>query len=105
MSSPLLEVRRLTVSFANQVVVKGIDFEIGQGEKLALVGESGSGKTVTALSLLGLAQGASTEGQALLHLPESEPQDLMALTERSRAQQRRPISADTSILSPTLSSM
>ena len=82
MSSPLLEVRRLTVSFANQVVVKGIDFEIGQGEKLALVGESGSGKTVTALSLLGLAQGATTEGQALLHLPESEPQDLMALPER-----------------------
>jgi len=82
MSSPLLEVRRLTVSFGDQTVVKGIDFEIGQGEKLALVGESGSGKTVTALSLLGLAQGASTAGQALLRLPESEPQDLMALSER-----------------------
>jgi microcin C transport system ATP-binding protein len=82
MSKPLLEVQGLTVSFADQTVVKGIDFEIGQGEKLALVGESGSGKTVTALSLLGLVQGASTGGQALLHLPESEPQDLMALSER-----------------------
>ena len=31
------------------------------------------------------AYGASTEGQALLHLPESEPQDLMALNSQLRA--------------------
>lgn len=34
--------------------IKGIDFEIAQGESLGLVGESGSGKSITALSILRL---------------------------------------------------
>ena len=51
----LLDVKDLTISFGGNAVVHGINFSIAQGEKLALVGESGSGKTVTALSLLRLA--------------------------------------------------
>jgi microcin C transport system ATP-binding protein len=62
--APLLHVQGLRVSFAGREVVHGIDFQIFPGEKLALVGESGSGKTVTALSLLGLAQGALVKGTA-----------------------------------------
>ena len=54
----LLDVRGLSISFAGKEVVHGVDFTVGEGERLALVGESGSGKTVTALSLLGLAQNA-----------------------------------------------
>jgi len=79
--SLLLDVKNLRVSFAGKEVVRGIDFSIAPGEKLALVGESGSGKTVTALSLLRLVQNASITGQAqfasrdgvgdLLSLPES----------------------------------
>jgi len=82
--SLLLEVKDLRVAFGGREVVHGIDFEIRAGEKLALVGESGSGKTVTALSLLGLAQGAQVQGQAefwqdqrkvdLLNLPERQLQ-------------------------------
>ncbi|MES2978868.1 MAG: dipeptide ABC transporter ATP-binding protein [Pseudomonadota bacterium] len=60
----LLDVQNLTVSFAGKQVVRGIDFSLRAGEKLALVGESGSGKTVTALSLLGLVAGAQVTGQA-----------------------------------------
>jgi microcin C transport system ATP-binding protein len=45
-------------------VVRGIDFSIARGEKLALVGESGSGKTVTALSLLRLVMNAHCSGSA-----------------------------------------
>ena len=58
----LLEVKGLRVAFGDTEVVKGIDFSIASGEKLALVGESGSGKTVTALSLLGLAANARCRG-------------------------------------------
>ncbi len=60
----LLDVRGLRVAFGGKDVVKGIDFSIARGEKLALVGESGSGKTVTALSLLRLAMNAHCGGTA-----------------------------------------
>src|SRR6218665_1471185 len=77
MSEPLLDVKNLSVAFAGQPVVHGIDFSIAPGEKLALVGESGSGKTVSALSLLRLVINADVTGQALLG-----GRDLLALSER-----------------------
>jgi microcin C transport system ATP-binding protein len=61
----LLSVQGLGISFGGNTVVQDVDFEVAAGEKLALVGESGSGKTVTALSLLGLAEGAQVSGQVL----------------------------------------
>jgi microcin C transport system ATP-binding protein len=86
----LLDVQDLCVSFAGHEVVKGIGFSIQAGEKFALVGESGSGKTLTALSLLRLAQGAEVSGKAFLTIPpaatnpESKPPslDLLAAPER-----------------------
>lgn len=53
-STPLLDVRGLTVKFGAHPVLEGLSFSLDKGETLALVGESGSGKSVTALSLLGL---------------------------------------------------
>ncbi len=76
-AAPLLDVKGLSVAFAGKEVVRGIDFQIAPGEKLALVGESGSGKTVTALSLLRLAQNAQVSGQAMFG-----GRDLLALSER-----------------------
>jgi microcin C transport system ATP-binding protein len=76
--TPLLQVQDLHVRFGPKEVVRGVNFSIAAGEKLALVGESGSGKTITALSLLRLAGNAAITGQATLQ----GRGDLLALTER-----------------------
>ena len=81
----LLEVRGLRVSFGGKDVVHRIDFDIAEGEKLALVGESGSGKTVTALSLLRLVQNADISGTARFarsNMNEAPP-DLLAIPDHS----------------------
>ncbi|WP_172330995.1 ABC transporter ATP-binding protein [Mangrovicoccus sp. HB161399] len=54
----ILNVRDLKVAFSQDGklhdAVKGVAFDVGRGETVALVGESGSGKSVTALSTVSL---------------------------------------------------
>lgn len=62
----LLAVRDLRISFGSSEAVRGIDFEIGEGEVLGLVGESGSGKSATSLAVMGLLPGtAQVSGEIL----------------------------------------
>ncbi len=57
-SPALLEVENLSVAFdvrGRQLkAVRSVDFELGEGETLAIVGESGSGKSVMTKSLVGM---------------------------------------------------
>ncbi|HJU26638.1 MAG TPA: ABC transporter ATP-binding protein [Rhodanobacteraceae bacterium] len=51
----LLQTQRLQVAFGDDVVLRGIDLKIVQGEWVALVGPNGSGKTTLLRALVGMA--------------------------------------------------
>ncbi|MQY02696.1 dipeptide ABC transporter ATP-binding protein [Actinomadura macrotermitis] len=61
--TPVLSVRDLRIRFGSQEAVKGVSFELAEGEALGVVGESGSGKSSLALALLGLHTDAEVTGE------------------------------------------
>jgi peptide/nickel transport system ATP-binding protein len=92
-TSPLLEVRDLTVEFPVPgggwlPVVEGVSLTLRQGESLALVGESGSGKTVTSLAVMGLT--GVTGGRVASGSIIFDGRDLTALPEREWRKLRGP---------------
>lgn len=54
MTDLLATIRRLSVAYDNVDAVRGLSFDIRQGERLAIIGESGSGKSTFARALAGL---------------------------------------------------
>lgn len=89
MRKKLLEVRNLEISFQTAAgemhAVRGVNFDLYDGETLAIVGESGSGKSVSTQAILGLLGKKTTmiksgeilyQGQDLLKLSEAEMQQV-----------------------------
>ncbi|MBU5485460.1 ABC transporter ATP-binding protein [Clostridium sp. MSJ-11] len=81
----LLEVKDLTVSFhtyAGEVQsVRGVSFDLEEGETLAIVGESGCGKTVTSKSIMRLIAtppGEIKEGSQILF----EGKDILKMNDK-----------------------
>lgn len=62
---PILQVKDLNVSFrvrgGEVKAVRGVNFEVGKGETVAIVGESGSGKSVTAQTIMRLIPSPPSE--------------------------------------------
>ncbi|WP_454673293.1 ABC transporter ATP-binding protein [Achromobacter pestifer] len=56
---PMLEVRDLNVRYGRLEAVRGVNFDVGQGQIVALVGSNGAGKSSTLKALIGLAPVAS----------------------------------------------
>ncbi|MHB0952152.1 MAG: dipeptide ABC transporter ATP-binding protein [Allorhizobium sp.] len=76
---PLMQVENLTVAFGSFIAVKGVSFQVMEGEILGIVGESGSGKSITCRALMGLLPALATaegsvqfRGRNLLGLEEDE---------------------------------
>ncbi|MFJ8087372.1 ABC transporter ATP-binding protein [Lysinibacillus sp. NPDC095746] len=90
MSKTILEVKDLKINFKTYAglvhAVRGVNFDLKEGETLAIVGESGSGKSVTSNALMKLIPqppGIYESGQILFN-----GRDLVALSDKEMSKIR-----------------
>lgn len=68
----MLEVKNLEVYYGVIQAIKGISFEVNEGEVIALIGANGAGKTTTLQTITGMlkpAAGEIFEGQDIVKVP------------------------------------
>jgi phospholipid/cholesterol/gamma-HCH transport system ATP-binding protein len=79
--APKIQVRGLRKSFGRNLVLDGIDLDIGVGESVVVIGGSGSGKSVLVKCILGLmpadAGSIKIDGQEVTTLGGGEREALM----------------------------
>jgi branched-chain amino acid transport system ATP-binding protein len=61
MTTPLLEVLGLKVAYGGIQAVKGVSFQVGEGELVSLIGANGAGKTTTLKAVTGVQPVAEGE--------------------------------------------
>lgn len=94
MKKKVLEVKDVKTSFFTHLgevqAVRGISFDLHEGEVLGIVGESGSGKSVTSLSVMNLIEhpGKIKEGQILFHQEDGEIIDFTSLSNKEMSEYR-----------------
>ena len=67
----MIELRNVHKKFGKQVVLNGVDFEVREGETVALLGPSGTGKSVLLKHVIGLIQ--ADAGDVLVDGENLEP--------------------------------
>ncbi len=82
---PLLKVEDLSVSFGPARVVENLSFTVTPGRTLGIIGESGSGKSMTALSVMRLADlmGATYPSGRILFEGRAGSADLSASSQKT----------------------
>ncbi len=87
-TTPLLEVRDLTVSYGERVVLNGIDLTLANGRVLVVIGPNGAGKTTLIRAISGvvpLSYGRlAFEGRNLIGLSNSERAQIFAVVPQAR---------------------
>src|SRR4051794_458759 len=76
MSDQAISVRGLQKSYGDVHAVRGIDFQVGEGEVFALLGPNGAGKTTTVEILEGLRPRTAGEVSVLGHDPGIQVNEL-----------------------------
>ncbi len=76
----MIELRDVTVEYRGRAVVRGVDLDIGAGERVALIGPNGAGKSTLLRVITGLVRPAA--GHALLDGTPIEQLDRGAIARR-----------------------
>src|ERR1700720_3042939 len=74
--APVIHVEQLQKTYDKVEAVKGIDFEVAEGEVFGLLGPNGAGKTSTIEILEGLRPRTGGEAKVLGFDPEKQKQQL-----------------------------
>jgi ABC-2 type transport system ATP-binding protein len=73
MSNQVIEAQNLTKRYDGVPVVKGVSFDVAEGEIFGLLGPNGAGKTTTILMMLGLTEISDGQVRVLGYDPVREP--------------------------------